>query len=121
MSSAVSNAPVPTLLAQRVSGVMDRLGLTQDEVGQIVDASGRSVARWIAGAVVPQKLNKQRLLELAYVAEAVTEVLPQERANFWMLSPNRLLDHQSPAQRIHDGKYQDVMDLIEGLAEGIVV
>lgn len=58
------------VLASTVSGAIERLGLTYEEVGDIVDASPRSVARWTAGQVVPQRLNKQRLIELAYVADA---------------------------------------------------
>lgn len=115
-ATAGSNA-----LATKVHDIIDNLGLTQDEVGQIVDASARSIARWTQGAVVPQRLNKQRLLELAYVAQAVTEVIPRDQANLWMFSPNRLLEHDSPADRIHAGQYRDVLDLIEALAEGIVV
>lgn len=107
-------------LATRVHDIIDNLGLTQDEVGQIVDASARSISRWTQGAVVPQRLNKQRLLELAYVAEAVTEVIPKEHANLWMFTPNRLLNHDTPADRIHAGQYRDVLDLIEALAEGVV-
>ncbi|WP_454113684.1 hypothetical protein [Microbacterium maritypicum] len=108
-------------LATRVSSIIDHLGLTQEEVGTIVDASARSIARWSTGDVTPQRLNKQRLLELAYVADAVSEILPRDHANVWMLSPNRLLNHESPADRIHSGKYKDVLDLIEGIAEGVVV
>jgi hypothetical protein len=68
---------------------------SESDSGDIVDASPRSVARWVAGDVVPQRLNKERLLELAYVAEAVTEVLPADHANVWMFSPNRLLGHRN--------------------------
>lgn len=108
-------------LAHKVSNIIEHLGLTHAEVGSIVDASARSIARWSAGEVVPQRLNKQRLLELAYVAQAVSEVLPSDRANVWIFTPNRLLEHQSPADRIHDGGYRDVLNLIEALAEGVVV
>ena len=52
-------------LASTVSSAIDRLGLTYEEVGGIVDASARSVGRWTSGQVVPQRLNKQRLIELA--------------------------------------------------------
>lgn len=117
MSSPAHAAP----LASKVSLIIDNLGLTQEEVGQIVDASARSIARWSAGDVVPQRLSKQRLLELAYVADAVTEIMPRDNANLWMMSPNRLLGHDSPAERIHAGQYKDVLDLIEALAEGVVV
>ena len=112
--------PLSTL-ARKASGIIDQLGLSQDEVGQIVNASSRTVARWIAGAAAPQPMSKKRLLELAYVAEALTEVLPQDRANAWILSPNRLLDHESPADRIRDGGYRDVLGLIDAIAEGVVV
>ena len=63
----------------------------------------------------------QRLVELAYVAEALTEVLPAEDANLWMFTPDRLLAHDTPATRIHDGGYKDVLDLIEAIADGVVV
>ncbi|MBB2975095.1 hypothetical protein FHX49_000636 [Microbacterium endophyticum] len=115
------NVNTATALAHKVSNIIDQLGLTQEEVGAIVDASARSVARWSMGDVVPQRLNKARLLELAYVAGAVTEILPASQANLWMFTPSRLLNHDTPAQRIHDGRYRDVLDLIEAIADGIVV
>ena len=111
----------PGALAHKVTGLISGLGLTQEEIGTIVDASARSVSRWSSGEVVPQRLNKQRLVELAYVAEAVTAVLPPDEANLWMFTPNRMLGHESPATRIHDGHYRDVLDLIEAIASGVVV
>lgn len=115
------SAGTATALAHKVTHIIDRLGLTQEEVGEIVDASARSVARWSAGEVVPQRLNKTRLLELAYVADAVREILPVEQANVWLFSPSRLLDHDTPAQRIHRGQFRDVLDLIDAIADGVVV
>jgi hypothetical protein len=108
-------------IATKVSAAINGLGLTNEEVGDIVDASPRSVARWVAGDVVPQRLNKERLLELAYVAEAVTEVLPADHANVWMFSPNRLLGHRKPADLIREGKFKDVLALIDAMAEGVFV
>jgi uncharacterized protein (DUF2384 family) len=108
-------------LATTVSGAIERLGLTYEEVGEIVDASPRSVARWTAGKVVPQKLNKQRLLELAYVADALAEVLPRDQANMWMFAPNRLLKHRKPADLVREGEYQRVLALIDAMAEGVFV
>lgn len=108
-------------LATTVTSAIDRLGLTYEEVGEIVAASPRSVARWTAGKVVPQKLNRERLLELAYVADAVAEVLPRDHANVWMFSPNRLLEHRKPADLVRDGEYQRVLALIDAMAEGVFV
>jgi hypothetical protein len=108
-------------LAAKVAAAIKGLGLTNQEVGNIVDASPRSVARWAAGEVMPQRLNRERLLELAYVAEAVAEVLPADHANVWMASPNRLLGHCKPADLIHNGKFQEVLALIDAMAEGVPV
>lgn len=107
--------------ATKVTVTIDSLGLTDAEVGEMVDASPRSVARWHDGKVVPQKLNRDRLLELAYVAEALAEVLPREHANVWMFTPNRLLDHNRPADLIRSGEYKRVLDAIEAIADGVFI
>lgn len=106
-------------LAEKVAESIDTLGLTNDEVGQMVDATGRSVARWAAGDVVPQRHNKERLLELACVAEALAEVLPRDHANLWLFAPNRRLGHEKPADLIQQGRYKEVLDLIEAMADGV--
>jgi transcriptional regulator with XRE-family HTH domain len=117
----MSNAVSVPVYADRVNSIVSRLGLSREELGSIVDASPRSIARWTSGSAAPQRMTKQRLLELAYVAEAVSEIIPRDRANAWILTPNRLLGHSSPAVRIHEGQYKDVLDLIEALADGVVV
>lgn len=108
-------------LAHRVTELIANLHLTHMELGQIVDASDRSVARWASGDVVPQRLNKQRLVELAYVAEAVAEIMPADQANLWMFTPNRLLDHDTPADRVRSGDYRSVLNLIEAIGDGVIV
>lgn len=108
-------------LAHKVGDLTSSAGLTLEAIGRIVDASPRSVARWQSGEVVPQRINKQRLIELAYVAEAVAEILPPEDANMWMFTPNRTLHHDTPAERIRAGDYKAVLALIDAMADGIVV
>lgn len=110
-----------TAVAQKLSAISDSTRLTHDEIGEIVDASARSVSRWSTGAAEPQRLSRQRLLELAYVAEELHSVLKAEDANLWIHSPNRLLDGDTPAQRIQRGDFKSVVGLIEAQADGIVV
>jgi hypothetical protein len=105
-------------LAAKLAAAIYGLGLTNEEVGDIVDASPPSVARWVAAEIVPQRLNNERLLKLAYVAEAVPEVLSADHANVWMFSPNRPLGHRKPADLIRDGQFEDVLDLIDAMGEG---
>ena len=116
-------APTRTMgaLAHKVTELTSSAGLTLEDIGRIVDASPRSVARWQSGDVVPQRLNRQRLIELAYVAEAVTAVLPRDEANLWIFTPSRALGHDTPADRIKSGDYRTVLSLIEAIADGVVV
>ncbi|MEX0750062.1 MAG: hypothetical protein WD359_04560 [Dehalococcoidia bacterium] len=111
---------MPTAIAEKVRYLSDHLSLTQEEVAQIVGSSPRAVGRWSAGDVRPQKLTKQRLLELAFIGEQLASVLRPEDANVWIFSPNALLDGDTPAARIHRGDYKTVLALIEALADGVV-
>jgi hypothetical protein len=112
---------VTTALASKLSVISEATHLTHDEIGSIVEASGRSVGRWTRGDAEPQRTSRQRLLELAYVAEELRDVLKPEHANLWIMSPNRLLDGDSPAERIGRGDFRSVVGVIEALADGIVV
>jgi hypothetical protein len=38
-----------------------------------------------------------------------------------MFTPSRALQHMAPADKIKAGQYRDVLDLIEALADGVVV
>lgn len=51
-----------TARASKVTDLTAGLGLTQEQTGQIVDAPPRSVPRWSAGHVVPQRLNRHPLV-----------------------------------------------------------
>ena len=110
-----------TALATKLHEINDTLALSQEEIAVIVGTTTRSVSRWASEEAVPQRLNRQRLIELAYVAETVAGVLKPDDANLWLMSPNRLLAHDSPAERIRQGDYRSVLALLDALADGIVV
>lgn len=108
-------------LASKLASISDSTRLTHEDIGEIVDASGRSVGRWARGVAEPQRLSRQRLLELAYVAQELEAVLDTEYANLWIMSPNRLLDGDTPAAKIQNGEFKSVVAVIEALADGVVV
>jgi transcriptional regulator with XRE-family HTH domain len=110
-----------TALATKLHEINDTLALSQEDIASIVGSTARSVSRWASDEAVPQRLSRQRLIELAYVAEAVAGVLKRSDANLWLMSPNRLLDHDRPADRIHAGDYRSVLALLDALGDGIAV
>ncbi len=90
-------------------------------MGKLLKASPRAVSRWRTGESVPQRMTRQRLLELVYIGEQLSKVLKPEDANLWIFSRNDLLGGDSPAQRIERGDFKSVLALIEALAEGVVL
>lgn len=108
-------------IASKVRDLGERAHLSQDEVGRIVGVAPRTVARWVAGDANPHQSAKERLLELAYVAEQLIEVLglSAQDANLWIFSPNRHLGGAKPSESIRAGDYRKVLDLIEALADGV--
>jgi transcriptional regulator with XRE-family HTH domain len=110
-----------TAIATKVDFLSKALSLTQDDVGRLLNASPRAVSRWRAGESKPHRSTRQRLFELVYVGERLSKLLKPEYANAWIFSPNRLLDGDTPAQRIERGDFESVLGLIEALEEGIVV
>lgn len=107
--------------AERTKVALNMGQLSLAELGGIVEADQRTVTRWLTGESVPQRLSRKTLLELAYVAEELAAVLRLEDRNIWIHSPNRLLGHDSPADRIREGDYRSVLALIDALADGIAV
>jgi transcriptional regulator with XRE-family HTH domain len=108
-------------IAAKVRDLSARADLSQEEIGRITGATGRTVARWAAGAT-PHASARERLLELKYVADQLIDVLglsPPD-ANLWIFTPNRLLKGDKPADRIAGGDYRAVLGLIDALADGIV-
>ncbi len=110
-----------TGIAERVQVLQESAQLTQDDIGRVVGTSARTVARWNRGGSRPQSDARQRLLELAYVAEQAAAVIEPADLSLWLFAPNRLLDHDSPADRIASGDYRSVVALLEALADGITV
>ena len=107
-------------IAGRVDYLAKNLALSKQEVATIVGSSAREVSRWSAGQTSPQRMTKQRLLELAFIGEQLSKVMRREDANLWIFSPNAYLKGDTPAERITTGDFKTVLALIEALADGVV-
>lgn len=105
----------------KARSLSEGLKLTQDDVAEILKVQPRSVLRWWSGETTPRRVSQRLLREFAYVLGELSKVLQPEAAKTWLLTPNRRLRHDSPADRIADGDYREVLALIEALADGVVM
>ena len=113
--------PEPGAAVAKVKQLAEDVGVYEVDVAHAFGVQTRSVQRWWSGEVRPTSERERRLREFAYVLEELVKVLKPDAAREWLMSPNRELDHDSPAERVAAGDYRRVLDLIDALAEGVFV
>lgn len=95
-----------------------RRALTLAEIGEIVGAGERAVQKWAAGAARPEGAKRDRLLELQYVIEELSDVYKPEGVDIWLHSRQRALDDRRPLDVLKAGEFQTVLQLVQRLAGG---
>jgi uncharacterized protein (DUF2384 family) len=98
---------------------MEATGLDSSAIARILDRPPRSVSRWINEAVEPRWESKERLLELTYVIERLSQVIEPKVAEDWLFTPLRALDYAKPVDLIRTGRTRDVLAIIDAIGEGV--
>jgi uncharacterized protein (DUF2384 family) len=105
----------------RLESVIEGSELDYRDVARIVDASPRSVARWVSTDTEPRRASRERLLELFAVIERLQAVVRPAAAHDWLYTPNPTLDNEKPADLLRHGEYRRVLAIIDALGEGVFV
>ena len=95
-----------------------RKGLTAQEVATIVEVQPRQVQHWASGGHRPQGKARERLLELDYIVELLTEVYDEEGIEIWLHGKNRSLGGRRPLDILVDGDFDVVLEAVERLTSG---
>lgn len=108
-------------VANRLDSIRERGGIKAREVAQLLDTTPQTVSRWRTGKVDPQPDGLQRLLTLEWLVGELGEFYAPDEARLWLFAPHRLLGGDRPADRIQQGKVDDVLTLIAQLRDGAFV
>ncbi len=103
----------------RLAAVMDRTGLDTGDVARILDRPARSVFRWLNEDVDPRWDARERLLEVTFVLERLSQVVKPTAANDWLFTPNRELSYRKPVELLREGGFREVLALIDSIGEGV--
>ncbi|MCU1416156.1 antitoxin Xre/MbcA/ParS toxin-binding domain-containing protein [Leifsonia sp. NPDC058292] len=95
-----------------------RQALTLGEIAEVTGVQTRSVQNWAAGTTKPDGVQRDRLLELQYLIEQLSDVFDNEGIEIWLHRPQRMLEHQRPIDAIREGRFEDVLAVVESLAGG---
>jgi hypothetical protein len=105
------------LYARVVEDVRDG-GLTVAEMAGLIGVAERQVRNWSSGDNTPSGRNRDRLLQLHYVARLLRDVYTREGAEIWLHGRKRSLGGRRPVDLLADGEYDEVLAAIERLHAG---
>jgi|ERR1700693_640575 len=108
-------------VGKRIDEIKKKGGIKGRDIAQMLGTTPETVSRWSAGRVEPQPDRLQRLLTLEWLVENLGDLYPPEEARLWLFSPHRLLGGKPPAERIQEGKLDDVLAVIDQLRDGAYV
>jgi hypothetical protein len=95
-----------------------RRSVTTEELAQVVAVQPRQVQHWAAGRHRPQGAARDRLLDLDYVIELLSEVYDEEGVQIWLHGRNRTLGARRPLDVLIEGDFPAVLAAVERLTSG---
>jgi len=115
-------AATPTLKDPHEYHVLvDRIrdsALTTAELAEVTGVKDRQVQHWSSGTHRPQGQTRDRLLEVAYIVEQLSDVYSREGVDIWLHGRNRDLDGRRPIDLLRDGEFETVLYAVERLRSG---
>lgn len=95
-----------------------RRSLRDAEIAVITGVSDRAVQKWASGQSKPTGTNRDRLMELKYVVDELSDVYTDEGVEIWLHAYQRGLGGQRPVDLLQEGRFEDVLAAVERLAGG---
>jgi hypothetical protein len=100
------------LYARIVADIRDS-GLSTADIARIVGVAERQVRNWTSAGNTPRGRNRDRLLELHYVTQALRDLYTPEGTEIWLHGRKRSLAGRRPVDMLAEGFYQEVTDAVE--------
>jgi transcriptional regulator with XRE-family HTH domain len=108
-------------LADKITRIKALADISGRDVAQLLDTTPETISRWSTGKVDPQRERLQRLLELEFFLSELAEFYAPAEARMWLFAPHKMLDGETPADRIQNGDTEAVFAIIDQLRSGAYV
>ena len=105
-------------VARIIDSLRERGGLKGVDVANIASVSPATVSRWSAGSALPHPKTQLVISDLRYVVDRLADLYTAEETRVWLYSRHRLLGGKRAIDLIHDGRTDEVLDVVESLVEG---
>ena len=109
------------IIARKIEALRDRGGMNAVDVANVLGTSPATVSRWNTGKASPHRSSQLLLVELEYVVDQLAEFYTPDEARLWLYSRHKLLDGRKPAELIQEGTIEEVLEVIEQLADNVYI
>jgi hypothetical protein len=106
-------------IGETLTWAHDEMGLTYDQIGDILAVSERTLRRWRHENQVPRLRQKERIEDLRELKYVLREVFPEAGAReLWLHSPSALLRGRTPMSLLRRGQVSRVAGALATLESG---
>lgn len=106
-------------IGETLTWAHDEMGLTYDQIGGILEVSGRTLRRWRHDNQEPRPRQKERIEDLRELKYVLREVFPEPEAREqWLHSPSKLLRGRTPMSLLRRGQVARVASALATLESG---
>jgi transcriptional regulator with XRE-family HTH domain len=114
--------PWTIVLSEQLEHLRSTLGISYEELAQVLGTDRKTVYRWLADETFPQAKNRARLDELeSLVARLDESFKTHEGSAAWMHSPSGYFGGLRPLDALLRGRIDAVDTALEALDSGIFV
>jgi transcriptional regulator with XRE-family HTH domain len=114
--------PWTALLSEQLEHLKTRLGISYDELAQVLGTDRKTVYRWLADETFPQTHNRARLDALEALVDRLDETFKtREGASTWLHAPSGYFGGLCPIDALLRGRVDAVDAALEALDSGVFV
>lgn len=106
-------------VARKLDSIREKGALRHTDVANVLGTRPETVSRWNQGRAYPHASTEKTLLELEFIVDQLSDFYEPNEARQFIFSPQKLLDGQSPAILIREGKIDEVRRLVNQLRDAV--
>lgn len=117
-SVQLKNEPA-NAIARKLENIQEKGAMKSTDIASIIGTRPETISRWNQGKAFPQRDKEKILLDLEYVVDQLSDFYEPGEARLWLFARQKLLDGKIPAQLIHDGETDRVIEIIDQLRDAV--
>lgn len=110
-----------TAVTRKINSIKDRTSISANSIAEMLGTTPQTLSRWATGKNEPQPTHLDRLLELDYMTELLSEFFEPLDAKLWLMAPHPQLNGERPADLIAKGQQREVLAVISRLQDSAYV